>query len=264
MFVQERILVMGGPGTGKSYQWLKMAEILLKTGVKFWVLDTDNDILYMLVTQFPHLMPENGGNVYVHAAYSWDSYSQGLEWAKKQSKQGDWFVCDMVDEAWSGVQRHFVGEVYDKSMGIYFLEVRRRMELASKSPKSIMQSAFKGWVDWPVVNKLYDDWILPIVHEMSDKHIYVTTKAQPVTADDDPATRLVFGEFGIRPSGQKNLGHQVHACFLLTWDSKDTWYITTAKDRSKRTYFKKIQLHSLFFQYLVAKAHWSIPDSGEK
>jgi len=195
----------------------------------------------------------------VRPVFDWPDYSEALKWALESAKGDDWIVVDMIDSAWSGVQRYFVGEVFDKGMGEYFLNVRKQLQAASKSPRSIMQSAFRGWLDWAVINRLYEDWMLPIVHK-TNCHLYLATKAQPVTAEDDPATKAVFGELGVRPSGQKHLGHQVHTCFLLTYDNKDTWYITTAKDRSKRSYFKKTKLTSLYLQYFVAKAGWPLPE----
>ena len=48
--VLERILAMGITGSGKSYQWLKLARALKPVGAKFRCIDTDNDIDYMLRT----------------------------------------------------------------------------------------------------------------------------------------------------------------------------------------------------------------------
>jgi len=256
MPVRERILTMGGMGSGKSYQWLKMAEALIPTGAKFYVMDTDNAIPFMLGTQFLKLMPENGGNVYVKPAFDWPSYNEALEWSLKFAKDDDWIVCDMVDNAWASVQRYFIGEVFDKDIGQYLLEVRKKAQQSGKPIKSLMREAMKGWVDWPVVNKLYEDWILPIVYR-AKCHVYMATKAQPVTPEDDPSVKLAFGELGVRPTGQKNLGHQCHTCLLMIYGGKDIWSITTAKDRGGRKYFTKTRLISLYDQYLVAKAGWT-------
>lgn len=268
MAVRERILAMGIPGTGKTYQWLKIAENLLPTGAKFRVLDTDDAIPYMLQTQFPHLDPKNKGNVYVHPAFDWPDYKAGLEWLLKEDKEGDWIVIDMADMAWQTVQRYFVGEVFDQSMGDYFLATRKLLRekgdktSSGKPAKSIIPEAMRGWIDWPVINRLYDDWILPIVYR-TKSHVYVSTKVQPVSTDDDPDTRLIFGSMGVRPSGQKNLGHQVHTCFLMTLEVNPanktiSWLITTAKDRANRSYFKRVKLITLYHQYFVAKAGWEV------
>lgn len=257
MPIRERIVTMGGTGSGKSYQWLKMAEVLLPSGAEFYVIDTDEAIPFMLETQFPHLMPENGGNVHVKPAFDWPNYKEALEWSLGSAVDKDWLVGDMVDNAWSAVQRHFVGEVFDESMGDYFLEVRKKIQESGKTSKSIMRDVFKGWVDWPVINRLYDDWMLPLVYQ-AKCHVYLTTKAQPVTAEDDPSVKLAFGELGIRPSGQKNLGHQCHTVLLFVYKGEENWEVTTAKDRGGRKYFRKTKLTSLYKQYLVAKAGWSL------
>ena len=81
----ERILSIGITGSGKSYQWLKIAKRLLPTGAKFRAVDTDNDIDFMLHTQFPELLPENGGNVYACPAYDWPEYERLLTGYSKRS-----------------------------------------------------------------------------------------------------------------------------------------------------------------------------------
>lgn len=257
MPVRERILSIGITGSGKSYQWLKLADMLLPTGAIFRCLDTEDAILYMLETQFPQLLPENKGNVHVHPAFDWPQYKEGLEWLKKETiKDQDFVVVDMVDMAWETVQRYFVGEVFGKDIGDYFLEARKAIQASKKTVKSIMPEALKGWVDWIVINKLYDDWIKPLVYQ-TKCHLYLASKVQPLATEDDAETRSLFGPYKIRPSGQKHLGHQVHTIFLLI-PGEDRWLITTIKDRAGRPYFKKIQLTSLYLQYLVAKAHWPL------
>ena len=80
----ERILSIGITGSGKSYQWLRIAKRLKPTGAKFRVVDTDNDITYMLYTQFPELLPENGGNVYVCPAFDWPEYQKAVHWIQQK------------------------------------------------------------------------------------------------------------------------------------------------------------------------------------
>jgi hypothetical protein len=67
----------------------------------------------------------------------------------------------------------------------------------------------------------------------------------------------MFGQFGVKPSGQKNLGGQFHSIFLYL-PGTDKWFIKTIKDRAGRAYFKEAQIHSFFGQYLVAKAGWEV------
>lgn len=270
MPVRERILAIGITGSGKSYQWLRMAEVLKPTGATFRCLDTDNAIPYMLETQFPHLLPANGGNVHVHSAYSWPEYKAGIVWLRKEPiKDNDWLVVDMADDAWNTVQGYFVGEVFQEDIGDYFLHVRQELQARGGKSKvgkgeatSIMPEGLSGWIDWVVINKLYEDWIKPIVYQIPC-HVYATAKVERLDkGSKDTEMMALFGDTGVRPAGQKRLGHQMHTVVLMI-PGADKWFITTLKDRAGRQYFKKAPLVSFYHQYLVAKAHWLIP-SKEK
>ena len=286
MPVRERILTMGVTGSGKSYHWLKMAEILLPTGAIFRCLDTDNAIDFMLNTQFKHLLPENGGNVYVHPAFEWPEYKKGVAWLRQKGlsadqlknmdihlkkayttpmQDHDWVIVDMADEAWTTVQSYFVEQVFGEDIGDYFLSVRKQLQerggkskVSGKEATSLMPEGLSGWIDWVVINKLYNDWIKPIIYQVPC-NVYATTKVDKLDRNSkDVEMTMLFGDLGIKPSGQKRLGHQMHSVFLLI-PGADKWFITTAKDRGGRDYFKKTPLVSFYKQYLVAKAGWSIP-----
>ena len=283
--VLERILTMGITGSGKSYQWLKLADTLRPTGAIFRCLDTDNDIPYMLETQFPQLLPRNGGNVLVHPAVDWPEYKAGTFWLQRKTlpdqlrslvspdvlkdwsvpiKPNDWVVVDKANNAWDTVQRYFTSEVFGEDMGDYFLEMRKLVEQRGgkgkdgKAVTSIAREAFEGWKDWGVINKLYFDWIHPIVYRIHC-HVYAATDVEKMDrGEKDTELLTLFGDFGLRPSGQKKLGGQMHTVFLLI-PGRTNWFISTAKDRSGRAYFNKTPITSLFHQYLFAKAKWPIP-----
>ncbi len=281
MPIRERILVSGITGSGKSYQWLKMAQRLKKAGVIFRCLDTDAAIDFMLQTQFTELLPENGGNVLVHPAYEWPDYKLGMKWLlrktlkederaklrpviredmKKPLKDGDWSVIDMADLAWETVQRYYVAEIFDEDAGDYFLAIRKEVQAGTRKGKpggSPVADGLDGWKDWTVINKLYSDWILPIIYQLPT-HVYATTKVEKIDRGEKEAEWLMlFGEYGVRPAGQKRLGHQMHTdCLMIP--GKDEWFITTFKDRGGRPYFKRVQLVDFYLQYLVAKAGWPI------
>lgn len=258
MPIRERIIVMGLTGSGKSYQWLKMAEKLLPTGSVFRCLDTDDAITYMLETQFPHLLPRNGGNVHVQLATDWNELKEGSKFLfTPDIKDDDWAIVDMADAPWENVQKYFTSEVFKEDIGEYFLQVRKEIQASKKKVSSVAREALAGWTDWAVINKLYSDWITPIVYRLKC-HLYMATKTQRLGDRDDPDIKELYSERGVRPSGQKHLGHQAHTILLLI-PGKGKWYITTVKDRAGRPYFEKTLLSDLHLQYLVAKAGWPLP-----
>lgn len=287
MLPLERILAMGITGSGKSWQWLKMAEALKPTGAIFRCLDTDNAVPYMLQTNFPALIPENRGNVFVHQVSEWPQYKLGVDWIlrkaispeklallepsvvldykKNQVNHIDWTIVDMADNAWKTVQSYFTSEVFGEDMGDYFLQVRKEIQAGIRKtakggqPASVITEGFDGWKDWAVVNKLYDDWILPIIYRVPT-NVYATTKVEKLDrGEKNPEILSLFSDVGIRPAGQKALGHQMHTIFLFI-PGKEGWYITTIKDRANRPYFKRTKLVSFYMQYLCAKAGWPAPE----
>lgn len=281
--VLERILSMGITGSGKSFQWLKMARILKPTGSIFRAIDTDNDIDYMLRTQFEDLLPENGGNVYVHPAFEWPEYERSVKWIQQDRltpaqlgnmedhlvkayktpiKRIDWVVTDKINNAWKRVQSYFTEQVFGDDMGEYFLRIRREMQQGirqtakGKMPSSPVMEGLDGWKDWSVINKLYDDWVLPLIYRVHC-HVYAATDVDKLDrgTEKDPEILNLFGDLGIKPAGQKAIGGQHHTIFLFI-PGQEKWLVNTIKDRADRPYFKKAPLTSLYTQYLVVKAGW--------
>jgi hypothetical protein len=281
----ERILAMGISGSGKTYNWLKLARRLKQTGAKFRVIDTDNAINYMLDTQFQDLIPENGGNVYVWEAFDWPEYKRGIKWIKQDGltkeelssidkylklayttpiAPKDWVSLDMADNAWNRVQNHFIESVFGEDMGEYFLQIRKEVEKKGgmgkdgKTMASVAKEAMDGWKDWPVVNKLYDSFMLPIIYRVKC-NVYMTTSVSEIDKKEKDAELLrLFGDLGLRPAGQKKIGHQAHTIFLMV-PGKSNWYIQTVKDRAGRSYYPskpRTKLTDFYNQYLVMKAGW--------
>ncbi|MDD5704052.1 MAG: hypothetical protein PHU23_18625 [Dehalococcoidales bacterium] len=280
----ERILAIGITGSGKSFQWLNLANTLMPLGVKFRVIDTDNDIDFMLRTQFEHLLPENDGNVYVMPAYDWLEYEKSVMWVQQKPLNEaqlkslspyqlqaykaplmpyDWVVVDKANNAWSSVQNHFVSEVFGENKGEYFLQIRKKLWAggdigkSGKKVTSVALEALDGWKDWSVINGLYDDWINPIVYRIKC-NVYATSDVETLGREEkDPEILSMFGDVKIKPAGQKKLGGQMHTIFLYI-PGTERWSVSTLKDRSNRVYFKKTPLNDIYNQYLFAKAGWPL------
>jgi len=237
--MRERILVLGGPGSGKTYGWLKLASHFRQS--EFFVIDSEIGGERSL-QEFPDLK-----NVHIYPVAEWPEYRKAQKEIADKARENDWIVVDMVERAWSAVQRYYVGEIFDQEMGEYFLEARRKVKKDAKSLFAGRDAALKGWLDWPVVNRLYEDFIFPLVYR-SPAHLYMATAAQAVSDEDEKEVREVYGPYGLRPAGQKSLPYQPDTVLLLT-HARDGYYITTIKDRGGRKYLEKVRLHNFALQY---------------
>jgi len=230
---------MGGPGAGKSFGWLKLASHF--KNAQFFVIDTEAGAKRSL-QEFPNLQ-----NIHIYPVADWPEYREAQKKIVETAGEDDWIVIDMIDKAWSTVQRYFISEIFDREMGEYFLEARKKVKKDAKSLFAGRDAALKGWLDWPVVNRLYEDFMLPIVYR-SPAHLYLATSGQAVSEDDNREVQDLYGPYGVRPSGQKALGHQPDTVLLLS-HAKDGYYVTTIKDRGGRKYFDRARLHNLALQY---------------
>ena len=237
--MRERILVMGGPGSGKTYGWLRLANHFKQS--KFYVIDSEVGAGRSL-QEFPDL-----DNVQIHTVVDWTEYRKAEKEVVEKAGENDWVVVDMVDKAWAAVQRYYIGEIFDQEMGNYFLEARKKLKKDAKSLFAGRDAALKGWTDWPTINRLYEDFIFPIIYR-SQAHLYLVTAAQAVSEDDDKEVREIYGPYGVKPAGQKALGHQPDTVLLFA-HGRDGYYMTTIKDRGGRKYFDRARLHNLYLQY---------------
>lgn len=248
----ERILALGGFGTGKSHGWLSIARLSQATGsdAKFYVLDTDFAIERMLEEDFADLT-----NVVHWLAPEWEDCE---EFSRKIIPQirplQDWIVVDMMDITWDLIQAWYTQQIWQEDIGTFFLEARKQL----KGEKGNLQP-FSGWTDWQVINKVYQSWIARMLFK-SRAHVYLTTKADPISVDRDSKEVVsMYGAFGVRPKGQKALGNQVHTILLFSLLRKNDWRITTVKDRG-RDYFEGEALKDFAYQYLVQCAGWEVND----
>jgi len=217
--IRERILVYGQPGSGKSYAHLKIAEAYPRSG--FYIIDTDDSIPRMLSSEFSHL-----NNVNVYPAQDWPACCKALDEIRPKATGNDWLVVDMLCSVWEFVQSHFVEEIFSKDIATYFLQVRRDLRQGASN-----LSAFKGWVDWSVINKLYQGWINEITYRLPC-HVFFTCKATRVGHEDEADIRDTYSSFGVRPEGEKRNSYRVHSVFLLTHD-RDGFFMSTVKDRGR-------------------------------
>ena len=237
--LRERLLVLGGPGSGKTYGWLKLASHF--KGAEIYVIDTEIGAERSL-QEFPDLK-----NVHIYPVVDWSEYRKAQKEIVEKAKESDWIVVDMADKAWTTAQRYYVGEIFDQEMGEYFLEARKKIKKDAKSLFGGRDAVLKGWTDWVVITRIYEDFILPLIYR-SSAHLYLATAAQPVSEDDDREIKELYGPYGLRPAGQKALGYQPDTVLLLA-HAKDGYYVTTIKDRGGRKYFDRQRLHNLCLQY---------------
>lgn len=242
--MRERILLYGGPGSGKTRAWLTLAKKFSTS--TFYVIDTEMGAERSL-EEFPTVK-----NAKIYPAIDWVDYRKAQKEICGKATSIDWLVLDMADKPWNSVQRDFIENIFEQEMGDYFLEARKKIKKDTKSLFGGKDSVLRGWTDWPVINKRYEDFMFPLVYR-SPANLFIASSASAVSEEDEKEVKELYGPYGIKPAGQKALAHQPDTVILTSY-TRDGWLMTTVKDRGGREYMKRKPIVSFAIQYgLIAK-----------
>ena len=250
-------MLFGIEGCGKS---LATMEIASRVDATVWVIDNDNAWERMLegttlagesvglaeewywapssrnaeggVYESSDKWVEDGGNVVVFHCEGWEGNVAAIREIARRANVDDWWLLDTGSVVWANVQEYFTSKVFDASMADYFLKVRMEKQQANTLGKSL--SALDGWVDWSVINPLYKDKVAKFLVNPPCNLIVITEQAEVSSDDKDKETLGLYSGFGVKPTGQKRLGHQMQTVIQLRRDRLDNYFATTIKDRGGR------------------------------
>lgn len=272
LMTRERILGFGVQGVGKSNNILTLARRCPTD--TFWVVDNDyNSYMRLLETDFvdiaqrPPIVAEPPrykdvqvqvvGNVVIFDldVDAWEPYTPIIGQVVRTQKRDDWLVVDSMTPTWDAVQGWFSEKVFDKGIEDYFLEVRIAKEKAKKDKDPSTLGAFEGWIDWPVINKQYSAFYSVLLK--CPGHIYMTAETSKIEKDEAKEVKGMFGSYGVKPKGQKRLGHIPMTVLLLSKDRAGSWYMTTVKDRGRRELVNE-PVTDFAVDYMMKVAGWQM------
>lgn len=276
--LQERILVGGTEGTGKTYAWLTIARAFPNN--KIYVIDPDDGVRRVWYNEFPEV-----NNIEYYFTPKWftkdfESFTKSPQIIKLEDgsnrkgifkagvadawktvqpkiKEGDWVIVEHLHLLWAAVQDSFADEVFDKNIGQYFLERRKIMKEGAKKLE-----ALEGWTDWSVMNKMHnDDFIIKVCYD-NPGHVFMTTSTtmtQPGAKGEDAALKAFYGESTIRFEGQKHNVFRVQTKLIMKQEGrgKDRKFImsTFTKDRG-REWLNECEWSDFYYQYLIPIGGW--------
>ncbi len=251
---RERILEFGSPGTGKTRDIFAIMTWLQGTGAKFYYIDTDDTVERFL--EAPHyecLAEDNGGPLIHLPAYDWETVKEHRDRIKADFNPNDWIVLDLASSLWEMVQNWYVRHVFKMDMADFLLMVRMAMKKDEKALK-----AFEGWKDWPAIKSEYAGVMDDLLFKMR-AHVYMTAIVSKISDEDDKLTKTIFGPYGCKPGGNKQLGHQSQSVLLKTVNRDGEIFATTVKDRERQRWseFRVGESPQQFAKsYLMGVARW--------
>ena len=240
--MRERILLLGPPDGGKTYQIIKTYLALKDMGIEMPIIDMEDKVEAAFISQ----KLEQPKHLFV--CITWEEYDDAVSKILTDNlvKQNEWIAVDRIDLAWPRVQQWYTEGRYKQDVSDKLMENAVRMG----SRASMFMPLFDQG-SWQVINANYDNAIQKLLYK-SRCNVLLTCGLARVD-DKDPLDGFV--RIGYKPKGQKDLAHQPHSAFLMQQKidarSKDiTWHITTAKDLDNRIGDKLFDEEQIF-QLLV-------------
>ena len=247
--MKERILLLGPPSGGKTYQIIKTYLALKDMGIEMPIIDMEDKVEAGFISQNLDL-PKH-----LFVCIEWTEYKEAVDKIVDGGlvKEGGWIAADRIDLTWSRVQNWYTEGRYKQEVSDKLMESAVKM-----GTKSSMFMPLFDQGSWQVINAVYDNAIQKLLYK-SRCNILVTSGLAKIQADDSLDG---FARVGYKPKGQKDLAHQPHSAFLLQQKKEGrediNWYISTAKDLDNRIFnpdrtskeFKEAQLFDFFIQYI--------------
>lgn len=246
----ERILIAGRNGAGKSKAWWDIAEWLHRTSSPAQMFVIDPDLKARFDPRYP--LP----NVHIFDELeTWRDYKLIAQKVRSEGvkERGDWCVAEMMSSVWTAAQSGHAEMTMGKDFDDFMVEWRKGAMESGDKGGSAFSSAYGA--DWQVINALYGVFVFNITRFPGN--LLMTSALDSVTEDEkDKETIRRYSRWGVKPAGQKRLGH-IPADELLFQETAKGWVMTQMRGTG-RSEFKNEPLNNFVIDYLVGKAKWEL------
>lgn len=208
--LRERILAFGPWKTGKTVSYLKIAAMHQKRNspATFFIVDTDFAMNRMLAPSTdPNLDFSKLQNVVYEEVSDWHEVVTATNQFREKIKEGDWLVIDMASPLWEQCYGSWIKKVYGEDLDT--LIARKMIEKGLKDKGSTNMGDILGdLVSWPAVNRRWYPFAQSLISHRG--HLFLVAGQTELRKKEEDDTRAMFGQWGVKPEGQKRLPHLVH------------------------------------------------------
>ena len=252
----ERLLLVGSWGSGKTTAYFKIAEWLHNTGspAQMFIIDPD----------YKAALDPNAGLPNVHIfddLEHWTDYQATVKKIREEGVRGrgDWLVCDMMDKVWLAAQAGYTEQTFGVDTADFYIQWRKQAQekTAAEQKKEGGNPFDADWgKDWQAINRLYDTFIFNLVRFPGN--VLMTTSPEIMDRDKEKNTEhlRMYGKLGVKPAGQKRLGHIAADCLLMNVTGTG-WTFSQIRGTGREE-FKNEPINDFVMSYLVGRAGWTL------
>jgi len=164
-------------------------------------------------------------------------------------------VVEGVDKAWTWIRN-----LWDETA------MRKAGKVIDRSDPFAVVEADDDRSKWDPINGAYNGWILPLINPRTNPaHLFATAPQQALKMPtgkqgewvDDASVRAAFGSRGVRPEGQKFLGHQFFSVLHMEHPKAGKWTMSTVDDHA-REHVNDVEVGNFTMGYLVKVGRWEM------
>ena len=247
--MKERILLMGGPDSGKTRALLTVAAWHQKRGsdATFYILSNDMGYEpYLVGGEFADL-----DNLVVEDVATMAEYLDAARRIRSKVREHDWFTIDLLNGGWEAAQDEYAEKRYGRDLSDYWMT-----KLATEGE----DFPVGGW-EWGPINKRYRDLANNCMLRMPCHVMCMSAQtglreaSKSGKGGEDPKIKAMFERLGCKPAGQKDDPHRFHTVIHLSQVSKAKWVMNTARDRNREK-MEGVEVDSFFQSYLRRIGGW--------
>ena len=242
---KERILIYGAPKSGKTYCWASITNQLLDSGTTIHVIDSD-----FRATQSLEHVKNWESVINLYQPQNWDELHTMTQAAIEVASPEDWIVFDRITHAWEYVTQYYIEQVMDKKPHQFFLDFKK-----GGGKGNPLAGAYGE--NWNIINSLYRDWVMKVIRVRC--HVLAVASSKQVdVGNDDANVKKLFGPFGVKPEGQKDLGYQFDSVLLTGFGKTSNDYLLSTVGDTNREKVKDVTVNDFSLDYLVKLAGWKV------
>ncbi len=200
----ERILLFGGPNTGKSRALL--STLFYHPENTFHVIDPDDGIL--------RVMNELGGeeafpNLILYPAQDYSDIRAAVDTILNTAQPGDWVGAEMLNRWWDATQSEYSSFVYGETVAEHLTAIQQQLKNSDDEKKRGQAANFEGFTDWKLIKRMHNQDLMDRLCVYRGLNIIATTTVKDFVeyTDKSMAEASIFSRAKVRPEGEKHNPH---------------------------------------------------------
>lgn len=269
----EKIMVVGGGGTGKTKGLMDIVKSCLFTGQTAYLIDNEQAIPVHMEAmgigareewvwvdgkwERDEEWEDPDSPIVRYFCQEWLDHRDAIRSACETATRGDWIGVDTISQPWEAVQAWYVEQITGGDEFADWLVKNRVGQIEAGKGNDGGAGAMLG--EWKLINAQWKDFVLnPIVK--THAHVYLAAHSKSINTErDSPDVKSFWKGLGFKADCQKSVPRLVRT--VLGFEENrgvgGGFIVTSAKDW-ERDLLHREKINTVPTTYLMGPAGWKM------